>query len=210
VYFISNRILALYDRTIVFQGTPAELEDFDHPFREEVIHSLEGLQEELTGLYSRRRFKVLYHSQLRRRALGETYCVAVFTLQSLDDIVAGLGHEAAQEAIRSMGAYIDKHLGSVGGFSTRRRINEFVAMLPYSELGECEGLLRDFIQDFQEQGVGCIWAGARKQAVSGQCIEFAVLAGFAQGQPFADMDAIIESAAKHQKEIGRFRCPEKE
>ncbi len=50
VFFISNRILALYDRQIVFQGTPEELEKFEHPLTEEIIHSLESLQDELTGL----------------------------------------------------------------------------------------------------------------------------------------------------------------
>jgi phospholipid/cholesterol/gamma-HCH transport system ATP-binding protein len=208
VYFISNRILALYGRTVVFQGTPEELEGFDHPFKDEVIHSLEGLQEELTGLYSRRQFKVMYHNQLKRRALGEPYCVAIFTLEKLDEITAGLGHEAAQEAIRIMGALIDKHLGAVGGFSTRRSINEFVAMLPYSDLGECGGLLENFIQDFQKRGIRAIGAGARRHSVSGQCVEFTVLGGMAQGQPIAEMDAVIESARNHQREIGRFRCSE--
>ena len=85
VYFISNRILALYERAIVFQGTPEELENFDHPFKDEVIHSLEGLQEELTGLYSKRQFKVLYHAQLKQKAMGETYTVVVFILD-------GTGH----------------------------------------------------------------------------------------------------------------------
>src|SRR5512137_2539365 len=37
VYFISNRILALYGKKIVFQGTPEELDEFDHPFKDEVI-----------------------------------------------------------------------------------------------------------------------------------------------------------------------------
>ena len=32
VYFISNRILVLYERKVVFQGTPEELEDLEHPF----------------------------------------------------------------------------------------------------------------------------------------------------------------------------------
>ena len=64
VYFISNRILALYDRAIVFQGTPEELEKFDHPFKDEVIHSLEGLQKELTGLYSKRQFKAVSYTHL--------------------------------------------------------------------------------------------------------------------------------------------------
>src|SRR3990172_6512796 len=82
VYFISNRILALYDQSIVFQGTPEELEYFDHPFKDEVILSLEGLQEELTGLYSKRQFKVLHHLQLKQKTPGESYSVVVFTLRS--------------------------------------------------------------------------------------------------------------------------------
>src|SRR5512135_3426181 len=63
VFFISNRILALYDRKIAFQGTPRELEKFEHPFKDEVIRSMEGLRDEMTGLYSRRQF-ILNHAQL--------------------------------------------------------------------------------------------------------------------------------------------------
>ena len=152
VYFISNRILALYDRAIVFQGTPEELENFDHPFKDEVIQSLEGLQEELTGLYSKRQFKILYHAQLKQKAAEETYSVVVFTLEGLEAIITGLGHEAAQEAIRCLGVYIDKHFGAIGGFSTRRHINEFVTVLPYSDLTESETMLKDFIKDFRRTG----------------------------------------------------------
>ena len=67
VYFISNRILALYDRKIVFQGDPEDFESLDHPFRQELISSLESLGEELTGLYSKRHFKVRYQSDLSQR-----------------------------------------------------------------------------------------------------------------------------------------------
>jgi phospholipid/cholesterol/gamma-HCH transport system ATP-binding protein len=206
VYFISNRILALYDRTIVFQGTPEQLESFDHPFKDEVIHSLEGLQEELTGLYSKRQFKALYHNQLKRRALGEAYCVIVFTLKNLDDIAAGLGHEAAQMTIRSMGALIDKQLGAVGGICARHSINEFVAMLPYSDTAECEGLLKNLVEDLQKHGIGCIGIDAGKHSASGRCVEFVLLSGLAQGRPTAEMDAVIEQAKNNQRDIGRFRC----
>ena len=206
VYFISNRILALYDRSIVFQGTPEELENFDHPFKDEVIHSLEGLREELTGLHSRRQFEVLYHNQLKRRTTDEPYCVAVFSLEKLGEIIAAFGHEAGQKAIQSMGAFIDKHFGATGGFSTRLHTNEFVAMLPYCDLAEAEGLLNDFIKDFQEKGIRDIWAGARRQMDIGQCVEFTVLGGLARGQPLAEMEAVIDLAKNQQKEIGRFRC----
>jgi phospholipid/cholesterol/gamma-HCH transport system ATP-binding protein len=87
VYFISNRILALYDKKIVFQGTPEELDKFDHPFKDEVIKSLEGLRDELSGLNSRRQFNVMYHSQLKHKTLGETYSVAVFSLDMPNEVV---------------------------------------------------------------------------------------------------------------------------
>jgi phospholipid/cholesterol/gamma-HCH transport system ATP-binding protein len=206
VYFISNRILALYGHNIVFQGTPEELEDFDHPFKDEVIRSLEGLQKELTGLHSKRQFKVMYHGQMKRRSLRETYSVAVFKLDSLDAIITGLGHESAQEAIQSMGVYIDKHFGPIGGFSTRRSINEFVTVLPYSELDEAEDMLEDFVKDFQEHGISEIWAGARERAAPGTCVDFTILAGLAQGQPIAEIETIIATAESQQKEIGKLRC----
>jgi phospholipid/cholesterol/gamma-HCH transport system ATP-binding protein len=206
VYFISNRILALYNKTIVFQGTPEELGNFDHPFNDEVIHSLEGLQKELTGLYSKRQFKVLNHVQLKRRESGESYCIVVFTLTNLDAIISSMGHNAAQEVIHSMGVYIDKHFGAIGGFSTRRKSNEFVTVLPFSDIAEAESILKDFVCDFQEQGIRDIWTGAQKQAPSGKCVEFTILAGIAQGQPIAEIDAVIDAAKSQQKEIGRLRC----
>jgi phospholipid/cholesterol/gamma-HCH transport system ATP-binding protein len=206
VYFISNRILALYDHRIVFQGTPEELDDFDHPFKDEVIHSLEGLQKELTGLYSKRQFKILNHGQLKGREAGNDYCVAVFTVSDMDAIISGMGHEAAQEIIHAMGVYIDKHFGSISGFSTRRNSNEFVTVLPFSDIAEAESTLDDFINDFNKQGTHKIRAEAQKQTPSGECVEFAIRAGIAQGQPTAELEAVIDLAKSKQREIGRINC----
>ncbi|MEJ2164661.1 MAG: ATP-binding cassette domain-containing protein [Desulfobacterales bacterium] len=208
VYFISNRILALYDRTIVFQGTPEQLESFDHPFKDEVIHSLEGLQEKLTGLYSKRQFKVLYHNQLKRAALGEAYCIIVLTLKNMDDIRAGLGHEGVQMTIRSLGEFLDKQLGTVGGFCTRHSIDEFVAMLPYSDAGESEGLLKNLVEDLRAHGIHCIGSGFGR--CSGHSVEFALMSGIAQGQPMTELDTVIEAAKERQTELGRIRCTAQE
>ncbi len=206
VYFISNRILALYDRSIVFQGSPEELENFDHPFKDEVIRSLEGLQNELTGLYSKRQFKVMHHVQLRQTSGGATYSVAVFSLVDPEFFRTSVGYDAAQVALRSLAIYIDKHFGAIGGFSTRRLSNEFVTVLPYSDLKEAEGILQDFIQDLQERGLREACAGDGRQAVSAEVVEFSVLAGIAEGQPVADIDPVIDAAKAQQKEIGRIRC----
>ena len=204
VYFISNRILALYDRSIVFQGSPEELEDFDHPFKDEVIRSLEGLQNELTGLYSRRQFKVMHHVQLTQTSRGATYCLAVFSLDDPDVIRTSAGLNAVQVAIRGLGIFIDKHFSNIGGFSTRRRSNEFVTVLPYSDLAETESILKDFAEDFGKWNIHDVWPGARKLTRPEERIEFKVLAGIAQGQPAVDIDSVIEAAKSRQKEIGRL------
>jgi phospholipid/cholesterol/gamma-HCH transport system ATP-binding protein len=206
VYFISNRILALYDRAIVFQGSPEELEEFDHPFKDEVIRSLEGLQQELTGLYSKRQFKVMHHAQLTQRARGETYSMVVFKLDDLGVTMTGSSHETVKKTIRSMGRYIDKHFGAIGGFSTRRNTNQFVTVLPYSDLTEAENILKDFAHDFQERGINDFYEGPERRKASGECIELVIRAGIAQGQPIAEIEAVIDEAESNQKEIARLRC----
>ena len=210
VYFISNRILALYDQSIVFQGTPEELSNFDHPFNDEVIRSLEGLQKELTGLYSRRQFKVLHRSQLQSRKSDEGYCVVVFDLSDMNSIVSAIGYDRAQETIHSMGKYIDKHFDAIGGFSTRRKINEFVTVLPFSDIAETESIVKDFMEDFQKSGMSDIWGEAQKNDPQMRCVDFSVKAGMAEGRPVAEIDSIVKLAKAHQKEIGRLRCAVKE
>jgi phospholipid/cholesterol/gamma-HCH transport system ATP-binding protein len=204
VFFISNRILALYDRKIVFQGTPRELENFEHPFKVEVIRSMEGLRDELTGLYSKRQF-ILNHAQLIGKADGETYSVVVFTLEGLDSIIANFGHDAAQEAIKAMGMFVIKHFDAIGGFSTRRNTNEFVTVLPYSDQEEAESILKDFVLDFQAYGIPELCAGDRRPTIADGSVEITVLAGIAHGQPNEDIDSILDAAKNQQKEIARLR-----
>jgi phospholipid/cholesterol/gamma-HCH transport system ATP-binding protein len=151
----------------------------------------------------------MHHVQLTQTTNGATYCVAVFSLDDLDIIRTSAGYDAAQVVIRSLGIYIDKHFGAIGGFSTRRRSNEFVTVLPYSDLTEAESILKDFVKDLQERGIPDGWAGARKQTSSAGCVEFTVLAGIAQGLPAADIDSVIDSAKSQQKEIARLRCDER-
>ncbi len=205
VYFISNRILALYDRQIVFQGTPEELENFDHPFMDEVISSLEALQKELTGLFSKRQFEMLNHIQLKKRKIGESYCIVVFNLKELHAIMTKVGHDAAQEALRNTGLYIDKHFGNIGGFSTRRSTNEIITMLPYSSLAETESIMDDFASDFRRQVIPAIGPEACKLA-AGESLELNIVAGIAEGQSTNDLDSVIALAKSQQKEIGRFNC----
>ena len=206
VFFISNRILALYDRKIVFQGTPEELEQFDHPFQDEIIQSLENFQEELTGFYSRRHFKVRYQADLSKRQPDDTYAAVVFTLADMDRIIISLGHDTAQRIIRTLGTYINKHFSKVGAFSTRQSINEFGTVLPFSNVEEAARIIEDFKTDFQSHGFPEILMLVKNETGSEECIEVEILAGLAQGKPQIELESVMEFARFEQQTIARVQC----
>ena len=207
VFFISDRILALYHGSIVFQGSPDELDAFDHPFKDEVIRSLEGLEDELTGLHSRRHFKVQYHNLLTQRSSGEAYSVIVFTLESPEAITAALGYEATQEAIRNFAFIIDRHFSAMGGFSSRRRFNEFITVLPYSDREESDRLLKEFAADFQGRGIRAVWPEGIHRRGPAPCLEVKIKAGIAEGQPLVEGEALIDTARSQEDEVIRLQCP---
>jgi phospholipid/cholesterol/gamma-HCH transport system ATP-binding protein len=206
VFFISNRILALYDKKIVFQGTPEAFENFEHPFYNEILASIENLQKELTGLYSRRQFKVRYQTDLVRNNGNYNFVVVVFTLENLDDMIDQLGHEAAQSGIRTMGSYINRHFGAVGGFSARRAINQYSTVLPFSDLFEAKSILENFIRDFRQNGLASIEEAARKVNPDMRCFEFSISAGLARANADDELDSIMERAELEKEPIAQFQC----
>jgi phospholipid/cholesterol/gamma-HCH transport system ATP-binding protein len=206
VFFISNRILALYNKKIVFQDTPEAFEELDHPFYDEIVASIENLQDELTGLYSRRQLKVRYQTDLARKNGHRHFVVVIFTLEDLDSIIDNLGHTAAQNSIRTMGAYINKHFSAVGGFSARRRIDQFSTVLPFSDLEEAQSILEDFTRDFRQNGLISIENAAREINPAVRCFEFSISAGLARGNPNVELNSIMAFAEFNRKPIARFQC----
>jgi phospholipid/cholesterol/gamma-HCH transport system ATP-binding protein len=206
VFFISDRILALYDKKIVFQGTPEAFEEFDHPFYNEILESIENLQKELTGLYSRRQFKVRYQTDLARNNGNYNFAVVVFTLEDLDRMIDQLGHEAAQNGIRTMGAYINKHFGAVGGFSSRRTINQYSTVLPFSDLDEAQSILENFTRDFRQNGLLGIEDAARQVNPEIRCFEFSISAGLAEGNANFELESIMKIAELKKEPIAQFEC----
>jgi phospholipid/cholesterol/gamma-HCH transport system ATP-binding protein len=208
VFFISNRVIALYEGKVIFQGSPEAFDDFDHPFRYEFIHSLESLQEGLTGLYTRRHFKIRYQSELHANPQSDTYAMVVFTLENLTDIQATLGHTATQELVRTIGIYISKHFGEVGGFATRFGLNQYTTLLPYSDIQEATALAEAFADDFRKNGISEMRKFVRAEIDCRDAVSIAMLAGVAQGTPAMDIESVVAAAGSNCNKILEFsaRC----
>jgi phospholipid/cholesterol/gamma-HCH transport system ATP-binding protein len=205
VFFISNRILALNEGKIIFQGTPEQFEEFEHPFVDEFVQSLEDFQEHLTGIQSKRQFRVRNQMGLRKKRPQESYVVALFTLQDFDQLCEYLGHTRGQEVLNAMGTYLNKHFGAVGGFSARQSKNQFSTFLPFSNLSEAERIVEKFAVDLREEGLRTIQAEAHiPQDI---CFPFGILAGLAQSMAGGEeIDVVFKKAEADQKEIARVYC----
>ncbi|HNS16167.1 MAG TPA: ATP-binding cassette domain-containing protein, partial [Syntrophorhabdaceae bacterium] len=60
VFFISDRIIILWEGQVGFEGTYEELTKMKIPLIDEFLRSLDGFQDELTGLLSREAFRMHY------------------------------------------------------------------------------------------------------------------------------------------------------
>ena len=138
--------------------------------------------------------------------MHDSYAIVLFTLVDPDTIIENMGHTALQQGIRTMGQYINKHLGAVGGFSARRSFNQFETVLPFSNLEEAGQILESFVRDFQKKGMADIEAAARAVKPQIDCFEFSVYAGLARGHPNVELESITDMAEFMQKPIGRFQC----
>ena len=204
IFFISNRVLVLYEGKIVFQGSPEELEDFDHPFVDEFLASITGFQENLTGMYSRRSFKIRYQNELSRKDIADSYVIFVFTIPEFSALCQKIGYEKGQLVIKELGKYVNKHFEAVGGFSARQRRNVFITALPHSDLSEGQYILQDFVKHFMNDELGCF---EKKLDIKDINFELSILAGAAVGKTGeGEINEVIRAALKNQIEIIRTQC----
>jgi phospholipid/cholesterol/gamma-HCH transport system ATP-binding protein len=197
VFFISDRILVLYEGKIIFQGGYSEIDKLQHPMVDEFVKSLEHFQDELTGLYSKKTFNKVYEKAVSRKQPDENLTVAVFTVADLDGVSEHLGHTTAQEIVQSLAVYVNKHFGEVG-ISNRSGRDRIVTILAFTDRAEAEGLMENLAGDLRERGLIDIQPAGS--------YTLSILAGLAEGKAGEDIDVISGRAGAQQKEIARFQC----
>jgi phospholipid/cholesterol/gamma-HCH transport system ATP-binding protein len=201
VFFISDRILVLYDGQIIFQGPYDEIDKLQHPMVDEFVKSLEHFQDELTGLYSKKTFTKVYEDTVSRKQPGENLTVAAFTVADLDGVSENLGHTTAQEIVQSLAVYVNKHFGDVG-ISNRSGRDRIVTILAFTGRDAAQRLMENLAGDLRERGLIDI----HTEAQPATSYTLTILGGLAEGKAGEDIDVIAARAQAQQKEIARFQC----
>jgi len=205
VFFISDRIVILWEGRVGFEGTYEEAVRLKHPMIDEFLRSLEGFEDELTGLLSREAFRVHYGAMLGGVAVQSTISAALFSVE-FDLLSDALGPLAALEVLRALADYTNKHFGSVGAFSARHSRDKILTIFPHTSADEAKQLVAEFAKQLEQDGLPKIQSSAQKTVGAEACFEVYVLAGVTDIGPSDEINTIIEKAQANQTIVATHRC----
>ncbi len=203
VFFISNRILILYDGKVIFQGNYHELDKLEHPMVDEYIRSLKDFEEEFFGSDLERDRPGFSEKDLKPSEKAGNVTVAIFTLDNLDELLEKLGQRRTDEIVESLGECVNRHFGDVG-LSNRVARNQFATVLNYTDTEKAENMLEGFTRELREHGLGgaSVDTGGGIDSEKSFCLM--VRAGLVERNPGEGFQVTTDKARSRQKEIARF------
>lgn len=204
VFFVSDRVVLLWEGTVGFQGTYEEAIALQHPMIDEFLRSLEGFQDELTGLLSKEAFRSRYASLFVQRGLSHVSAV-LFSLE-FEFLQEALGEEAAVEVMKGLGECANRRFQPLGGFSARHSRDQILTILPHTTLDEADQLMRDFAGELEDQALKSIESIAYRKLGMGRCFDVTVNGGLARVLPTDGIEEIVHRAGSNQTIIAVHRC----
>jgi phospholipid/cholesterol/gamma-HCH transport system ATP-binding protein len=205
VFFISDRIIIIWEGTIGFEGTYEEASKLKLPLIDEFLRSLDGFQDELTGLLSREAFRVHYTAMLGGTATVAAVSAALFSVR-LNILHEALGPQAAVEVLKVLGEYTNRRFNPVGGFSARHSRDQILTIFPHTTPDEAKELVAGFAQELQQEALASIESIAEAKIGAGQSFDIYIRAGITEVSPADEIEQIIERAEENQEIIATYRC----
>jgi len=205
VYFISDRIILLWEGKVVFQGSYGELTEFSHPMINEFLDSIEGLRDGLTGLISRQVFRSRYEV-MQTRGQPDKAMTGILLSVEFDQLAENLGPSVAVEVLKILGEHVSRELGGVGGFSARFGRGEVLTVLPYADFQEAEQMLQEFSRNLENGGLSNIEAEAGVNMGIDSCFGIHIYANIVEINPNDDIEEIIKGARPGSRIIARHIC----
>ncbi len=205
VFFISDRIVILWEGSIGFEGTYDDLLKLKHPMIDEFLKSLEGFGDELTGLLSREAFRVQYGALPGKGTTAPAVSAALFQIET-DQLQEHLGHQAAAEVLKALGEFANAQFGPIGGFSARCSRNEILTVFPGATPEETGQLVAKFGRELQGCALQVMEQKARLVTNEDGCIGFHIIAGVTEVASSDKIDQIIKKAQVGQHILATHRC----
>ena len=198
IFFISDRIAIIYDGKSIFQGSPFDLDKFDHPYTEEFVNSLVSLKDELTGLETKRSFERQYKQEFGLMQSLEEFALILFSINSPTDVDDTDSGKIIEQVIPSLAVIIGRHIGGAG-ISSRYSRNEILCVLPYTDQKRVGTLIEELSIELQNK------ESPWQQKLISIPAKFSISVGVAYGKPGIELDSLAEYAKSQQKSLFEIR-----
>jgi phospholipid/cholesterol/gamma-HCH transport system ATP-binding protein len=205
VFFISDRLVILWEGSVGFEGTYEEATKRKLPLIDEFLRSLEGFQDELTGLMSREAFRVSYAALLGTSAKPPVVSAALFSVR-LNLVQEALGPQTAVEVLKALGEYTHKYFSAIGAFSARHSRDEILTIFPHTSVDEAKQLVADFSRELDAEALARIYRIAEANIGSQACFDIHIHAGVTYVAPEEEIEVTIEKAQAVQEVVATHRC----
>ena len=204
VFFISDRIVILWEGTVGFEGTYEEAIRLKLPMIDDFLRSLEGFQDELTGLLSREAFRVHYAVMLWGTATVAAVSAALFSVR-LNLVYDALGPQTAMQILKTLGEYTNRRFNPIGGFSARHSRDEILTIFPHKSIDEARQLVADFAHELKHEAIDRIQSIAIAKIGTATSFDIYIRAGVTEVSPADAIDQIIEKARAKQEIVATYR-----
>ena len=204
VFFISDRVVLLWEGTVGFEGTYEEVTRLSHPMLAEFLNSLEGLQDEVTGLLSKEGFRSCYASVFSEDALAPETSAILFTVE-FQFPEGSLKPEARVEVMEVLGEQTARHFRPLGGFSARRAPGEILTILPHTNVREAEQLMEHYAEELKQHALTAFENVNGFKRKTGGPLEVRIKGGASDVSYKDDIDQIAGRTASSLRVLATYR-----
>lgn len=199
-FYISDRIAIIENQSILFQGSPIELEQAKDETIEQFINSLESLKDELTGLETRQQLENFYSKEMERFDLfEEPFSLLLLSIENLDAIKQSAGHIAAQRLIQGI-AKLTKGRLKTSDVIGRYSPDKILAVLPRTDASSAGRLENRLARELTTEEI------LRMANNPDNCSNFAIKAGTAQAGHGLSLASVVKKAEENQNVLGTQQC----
>ncbi|MFP4316286.1 MAG: ATP-binding cassette domain-containing protein [Desulfovibrionales bacterium] len=201
VFYISNRTALIEEGKILFQGSPIEIEQSQHPVVVQFTRSLIALKDDLTGLMTREEMENRFKSEMIKGAYGgEPFTAFMFTIENLGQVDSMAGNLSAQRVVQAIADFLRDRLEPMA-WSGRYGVNQILSIIPKTDREKAEGFLEQLTEEMQNLKI------FKTISHPGVCINFSVWVGMGQGRPgITDFRSVIASVWSDEKKLAQLQC----
>jgi phospholipid/cholesterol/gamma-HCH transport system ATP-binding protein len=196
IFYISQRIIMLQEGQIIFEGSPAEIQQASDSGVLEFIRGLESRHDHLTGMVPKPQGEDRFREEMGRLQRHQIpFSIIIFTVDNIAEINEKVGHIAAQSMLQNFAVEVQRSL-RITDTCSRYGLNKIMMVLPHTDMDQARKTCAKLSKETKISEI------LKAQISPGFC--FSVSTGFAEAEKDSDIEQVLAIAESEQNPLCEF------